>query len=55
MFADLINRISGKDEVIKGVIRNPPSGMMSQIQVNFNKVMEYLKEFPRFSSRYVWA
>jgi len=55
MFCDLINRLNGKDEVIKGVNRNPPKGNTSQIQANFNKVMGYFKDFPRFCSRYLWS
>ena len=29
MFCDLINRLNGKDEVIKGINRNPPKGNTS--------------------------
>ena len=28
---------------------------MTAITANFEKVLGYLKEFPRFSSRYLWA
>ena len=31
IFADLINRLNGRNEVIKGVYRNPPKGTTSQI------------------------
>ena len=28
---------------------------MTSINSNFDKVLSHLKEFPRFSSRYLWA
>ena len=28
---------------------------MTAISANFEKVLSYLKQFPRFSSRYLWA
>jgi len=55
MFADLVNRLNGRNEVIKGIHRNPPKGNMSQIQANFMKIMGYFKDFPRFCSRYLWS
>lgn len=53
LFGDLINRLQGRDEVIKGIHRAPKN--MTAISANFDKVLGYLKEFPRFSSRYLWA
>lgn len=56
MFADLINRLNGKNEAIKGINRNPPRrGNMSQVQANFTKVMSYFKAYPKFCSRYLWS
>lgn len=53
LFGDLINRLHGRDEVIKGLHRAPKN--MAAISANYDKVLGYLKEFPRFSSRYLWA
>jgi hypothetical protein len=55
LIADLVNRLAGRDEVVKGIHRNPRQDNLSQIQVNFGKLMDYLKEFPRFCSRYLWS
>ena len=53
LMGDLLNRIQGRDECIKGLHRAPKN--MAAISANFDKVLGYLKEFPRFSSRYLWA
>lgn len=53
LFGDLINRLRGREEVIKGLHRTPKN--MTAIAANFEKVLTYLKQFPRFSSRYLWA
>ena len=53
LISDLLNKIAGKTAPIKGINRNPTS--VTAISANFDKVMSYLKEFPRFSSRYLWA
>ena len=53
LFGDLINRIKGRDPVIKGLHRVPKN--LTSIQANYSKVLDYLKQFPRFSSRYLWA
>ena len=39
--------------MIKGLHRNPKN--MTAISANYDKVLGYLKQFPRFSSRYLWA
>jgi len=39
--------------VLKGIERNPQK--QSSVMQNFNKVLEYLRGFPRFNSRYLWA
>ena len=53
LFGDLVNRLRGRDEVIKGLHRAPKN--MTAINANFEKVLGYLKDFPRFSSRYLWS
>jgi hypothetical protein len=53
LVSDLLNKIAGKTTLIKGINRNPTS--ITAINANFDKIMSYLKEFPRFSSRYLWA
>lgn len=55
MFADLINRMAGRDDAIRGISRNPQGNSLSQIQANFAKIMEYFKDFPRFNTRYLWS
>ena len=55
IFGDLVNRLNGRNEVIKGIHRNPPKGNTSQISANFSKVMDHFKEYPRFCSRYLWS
>ena len=53
LFGDLINRLRGREEVIKGIHRAPKN--LTAITANFDKVLGYVKQFPRFSSRYLWA
>ena len=53
LFGDLINRLRGREEVVKGLNRTPKN--MTAISANYDKVLGYLKDFPRFSSRYLWA
>ena len=53
MFADLLNKLGGRTPVIKGIIRTPDS--TTAINANFDKILSYLREFPRFSSRYLWS
>lgn len=53
LFADFLNKLAGRSEPIKGIFRNP--GTLAQINSNFDKIMSYLKEFPRFSSRFLWS
>jgi hypothetical protein len=53
LFGDLLNRLHGREEVIKGLNRNPKN--FTAIVANFDKTFSYLREFPRFSSRYLWA
>ena len=53
LFGDLLNRLNGREAPIKGMNRNPKN--LSVITANFDKAFSYLREFPRFSSRYLWA
>ena len=53
LFCDLINRCEGKNEIIKGIIRKTVN--KSQIQVNLNKVLDYLRSREKFSSRHLWS
>ena len=53
LFGDLLNRLRGREEVIKGLHRTPKN--MTAISANFDKVLGYLKDFPRFSSRHLWS
>lgn len=50
---DLVNRLNGKHDILKGLDRNPKN--ISSIVSNFNKVLEYLRTFPKFCPRYLWA
>ena len=52
LLCDLINRCEGKNEIIKGIIRR--TNTRSQIQVNINKVLEYLRTLEKFPSRNLW-
>jgi hypothetical protein len=50
---DLANRLSSRSNTIKGVDRNPKN--VTHILNNFNRVLDYLRSFPRFCPRYLWA
>jgi hypothetical protein len=50
---DLANRLSSRANTIKGVDRNPKN--VTHILNNFNRVLDYLRSFPRFCPRYLWA
>ena len=52
LLCDLINRCEGKNEILKGIIRK--TSTRSQIQVNINKVMDYLRTLEKFPSRHLW-
>ena len=52
LLCDLINRCEGKNETIKGIIRK--TSTRSQIQVNINKVLDYLRSLQKFPSRHLW-
>ena len=52
LLCDLINRCEGKNEILKGIIRR--TSTRSQIQVNINKALEYLRSKEKFPSRHLW-
>ena len=52
LLCDLVNRCEGKNEIIKGIIRR--TSTRSHIQVNINKVLEYLRTIEKFPSRHLW-
>ena len=51
IFSDLINRINGKNEVIKGIYRLPCN--INQIRANINKILLYLSNIDRINPRYL--
>ena len=53
LFVDLINRLEGKHETIKGIDRNPKS--KSSLNTNFIKILEYLKQYQKMNPRYLNA
>ena len=53
LICDLVNRLEGRMEAIKGVERNPRH--RTNIQANFNKALAYLRGFDKMNSRYLWA
>ena len=52
LLCDLVNRCEGKNEILKGIIRK--TSTRSHIQVNVNKVLEYLRSLEKFPSRHLW-
>jgi len=53
IFYDLVNKINGRNPVLKGVQRNPRN--ITCITANYAKVMGYLRKFPKMNARYLWA
>ena len=53
LLCDLVNRCEGREEHIKGIIRKTTT--RSQIQVNINKVLYYLRSIEKFSSKHLWS
>ncbi|CAG9320284.1 unnamed protein product [Blepharisma stoltei] len=51
LFCDLINRLEGRQEVIKGIHRTKNK---SSIQANINKALSYLRQLEKFSSEHLW-
>ena len=52
IFIDLINRLNGKNEILKGVFREPKQN--SHFEINFRKFFEFLANLPKFNPRYLW-
>jgi hypothetical protein len=53
LYADLVNRLEGKSEVVKGIERNPKN--RTQALSNLNKTLEYLRSQEKMKSRYLWS
>lgn len=53
LLCELINRLEGKSEPIKGAQKNPKT--KSSIQVNFSKAFTYLRNIEKFNSKYLWS
>lgn len=52
LFIDLINRLNGKNEILKGIFREPKQN--SHFEINFRKLFEFLADLPKFNPRYLW-
>lgn len=53
LLCDLVNRLEGRLEAIKGVDRKPRN--RTSVQANFTKALTYLRGFDKMNSRYLWA
>ena len=53
LYADLVNRLEGKAEVIKGIERNPKN--RTQALSNLTKTLEYLRSQEKMNSRFLWS
>ena len=53
IFIDLINRIEGKHETIKGVNRKPET--KTHVLANYQKLMNHLGKFEKMNPRYLFA
>lgn len=53
LLCDLINRLEGRNEPIKGIQRNIKT--VSASLFNINKGLEYLRSIPKMSPCYLWA
>lgn len=53
LFCDLVNRVEGKAEVIKGIERNPRN--RTQALANINKALDYLRNQPKMNARHLWG
>lgn len=52
-FFDLVNKICGKNEALKGVQRTPKN--MTQVKANFSKVMNFFKKLEKMNSRFLFS
>lgn len=53
LFCDILNRLQGKSAVLRGFERTPKN--RTHAHNNMNKVLEYLRSFPKVPSRYLWS
>lgn len=53
IFFDLINKVSGKEAVLKGVVWNPKN--VTHVLANYQKVMSHLKQFEKMNSWYLFS
>jgi Calponin homology (CH) domain len=53
LFCDLINRLEGKSEPVKGIERNPRN--RTQALANMSKALDHLRNLPKMNSRYLWS
>ena len=53
IFIDLVNRLEGKNDTIKGISRHPQT--KTKVNVNYSKVFTYLRSKPKMNPRYLWA
>ena len=53
VLCELINRLEGRNEVIKGMHKAPKT--KSAVQVNINKALNYLRGIEKLNSKYLWS
>jgi len=53
IFIDLLNRLEGKHETIKGVNRKPEN--KTHVIANYQKLNNFLGKFEKMNPRYLWA
>lgn len=53
ILCDIINRLQGRSGGIKGCERNPKN--RTQALTNVNKVLEFLRSYPKMNARYLWS
>jgi hypothetical protein len=53
IFFDLVNKLCGRNPLLKGIQRNPKN--ITSINANFLKVLTHLRTFPKMNARYLWA
>lgn len=53
ILSDLVNRLEGKNEVLRGIQRHPKNNTAAL--ANINKVLEFLRQFPKMNPRYLWS
>jgi hypothetical protein len=53
LLCELINRLEGRNEVIKGMHKTPKN--RSAVQVNVNKALSYLRGIEKLNSKHLWS